>query len=128
MAPLTKTCPKMVLSHKGGSLCVKDVFAKKIFWCRERFRWGRLRSATASIQNGSSRLLISQYFLPESDPTERFRDTLGNKGFSAACDPTARCDLRSSIGDGHVHHMGSSSPANVSSKPASHLSNSAMVL
>src|SRR5262249_56547716 len=29
--PLTKTCPKMVLSHKGGSLCVKDVFAKKFF-------------------------------------------------------------------------------------------------
>jgi hypothetical protein len=29
MPPLTKTCPKMVLSHKGGSLCVKDVFAKK---------------------------------------------------------------------------------------------------
>src|SRR5262249_45799209 len=28
MSPLTKTCPKMVLSHKGGSLCVKDVFAK----------------------------------------------------------------------------------------------------
>ena len=47
-----------------------------------------------SIQNGLSRLLISQYFLPESDPTERFRDTLRNKGFSAACDPTARCDLR----------------------------------
>ena len=31
MAPLTQTCPKMVLSHKGGSLCVKDVFAKKFF-------------------------------------------------------------------------------------------------
>src|SRR5262245_51809871 len=31
MPPLTKTCPKMVLSHKGGSLCVKDVFAKKFF-------------------------------------------------------------------------------------------------
>src|SRR5262249_17203037 len=29
MPPLTKTCPKMVLSHKGGCLCVKDVFAKK---------------------------------------------------------------------------------------------------
>src|SRR5262249_6773532 len=29
MPPLLKTCPKMVLSHKGGSLCVKDVFAKK---------------------------------------------------------------------------------------------------
>src|SRR5215475_1807419 len=28
-APLAKTCPKMVLSHKGGSLCVKDAFAKK---------------------------------------------------------------------------------------------------
>jgi len=36
MPPLTKTCPKMVLSDKGGSLCVKDAFAKKIFWCRER--------------------------------------------------------------------------------------------
>src|SRR5262249_30494144 len=31
MPPLLKTCPKMVLSHKGGSLCVKDVFCKKIF-------------------------------------------------------------------------------------------------
>src|SRR6516165_151250 len=54
MPPLTKICPKMVLSHKGGSLCVKDVFAKKIFWCRERFRWGRLRSPTASIQNDAA--------------------------------------------------------------------------
>src|SRR5262249_3383878 len=31
MPTLTKTCPKMVLSDKGGSLCVKDVFAKKYF-------------------------------------------------------------------------------------------------
>src|SRR5215813_2140676 len=31
MPPLTKTCPKMVLSDKGGSLCVKDFFAKKNF-------------------------------------------------------------------------------------------------
>src|SRR5215510_11437122 len=31
MPPLTKTCPKMVLSHKGGSLCVKDALAKKFF-------------------------------------------------------------------------------------------------
>ena len=31
MPPLTKTCPKMVPSHKGGSLCVKDAFAKKFF-------------------------------------------------------------------------------------------------
>ena len=29
MPPLTKTCPKMVLSDKGGSLCVKDAFEKK---------------------------------------------------------------------------------------------------
>jgi hypothetical protein len=29
MPPLPKTCPKMVSAHKGGSLCVKDVFAKK---------------------------------------------------------------------------------------------------
>src|SRR5215510_11848326 len=31
MPPLPKTCPKMVLPHKGGSLCVKDAFAKKFF-------------------------------------------------------------------------------------------------
>ena len=43
MPPLTKTCPKMVPSHKGGSLCVKDAFCEKIFWCRERFRWRRAR-------------------------------------------------------------------------------------
>ena len=48
MPPLTKTCPKMVLSHKGGSLCVKDVFAKKIFWCRERFRWRRARIGSST--------------------------------------------------------------------------------
>ena len=29
MPPLTKTCPKMFRPYKGGSLCVKDVFAKK---------------------------------------------------------------------------------------------------
>ena len=28
MPPLPKTCPKMVPSHKGGSLCVKDVLQK----------------------------------------------------------------------------------------------------
>src|SRR5262245_51197810 len=28
MPRLTKACPKMVPSHKGGSLCVKDAFAK----------------------------------------------------------------------------------------------------
>ena len=31
MPPLTKTCPKMVLFHKGGSVGVKDAFAKKFF-------------------------------------------------------------------------------------------------
>src|SRR5262249_61617157 len=31
MPPLTKTCPKKIPSHKGGSLCVKDAFAKKFF-------------------------------------------------------------------------------------------------
>ena len=35
MPPLTKTCPEMVLSDKGGSLCVKDVFAKKFFGAGE---------------------------------------------------------------------------------------------
>src|SRR6516164_2006562 len=44
MPPLTKTCPKMVLSHKGGSLCVKDAFAKKFFGVREDSAGGALAS------------------------------------------------------------------------------------
>src|SRR5262245_55957275 len=44
MPPLTKTCPKMVLSHKGGSLCVKDVFAKKIFGAGRDSAGGALAS------------------------------------------------------------------------------------
>src|SRR5262245_46800923 len=50
MPPLTKTCPKMVLSHKG-SLCVKDAFCKKILVpgemplaARSRFGHGSLRA------------------------------------------------------------------------------------
>src|SRR5215468_5491011 len=52
MPPLTKTCPKMVLSYKGGSLCVKDVFAKKFFGA------GRdsAGSALASVRRTSSKL------------------------------------------------------------------------
>jgi hypothetical protein len=34
MPPLTKTCPKMVLSHKGGRLSVKAVLQKN-FLVRE---------------------------------------------------------------------------------------------
>jgi len=48
----------------------------------------RSRQPSSRIQNGSSRLLISQDFLPKSDPTRRPRGTLRNKSFSAACDPT----------------------------------------
>src|SRR5262249_36306442 len=44
MPPLTKTCPKMVLSDKGGSLCVKDVFAKKFFGARRDSAGGALAS------------------------------------------------------------------------------------
>src|SRR6516225_9738259 len=44
MPPLTKTCPKMVLSHKGGSLCVKDVFAKKFFGAGRDSAGGALAS------------------------------------------------------------------------------------
>jgi hypothetical protein len=43
---------------------------------------------TGSIQNGSSRLLISQDFLPQGDTTGRFRGTLRNKCFSRASDTT----------------------------------------
>src|SRR5215831_7859253 len=44
MPPLTKTCPKMVLSHKGGCLCVKDVFAKKFSGAGEDSAVGALAS------------------------------------------------------------------------------------
>src|SRR6516165_6854568 len=43
-APLPKTCPKMVLSHKGGSLCVKTFLQKK-FWRRERLPLSALAPA-----------------------------------------------------------------------------------
>jgi hypothetical protein len=39
MPPQTKTCPKMVLPIKGGSLCVKAV-CKKIFGAVEHFAGG----------------------------------------------------------------------------------------
>jgi hypothetical protein len=42
MAPLTKTCPKMILSHKGGSLCVKT-FLQKNFWEPEEIPLGCAR-------------------------------------------------------------------------------------
>ena len=48
MPPLTKTCSKMVLSHKGGSLCVKNVFAKKFF------RAGRDSTDGAHLATGIS--------------------------------------------------------------------------
>src|SRR5262249_30267189 len=54
MPPLTKACPKMVLSHKGGSLCVKDVFAKKFFGAERDSAGGALGSVRHNLQyNGS---------------------------------------------------------------------------
>jgi len=47
------------------------------------------RPAGGSIQNGLSRSLISQEFLPKGDPNRRFRHTLRNKCFFGASDPTA---------------------------------------
>src|SRR5215475_14308702 len=44
MPPLPKTCPKIVLSDKGGSLCVKDVFAKKFFGAGRDSAGGALAS------------------------------------------------------------------------------------
>ena len=52
MPPLTKTCPKMVLSHKGGSLCVKDAFAKKFF--------GAGRDSAAALYSWSAILLSAR--------------------------------------------------------------------
>src|SRR5262245_51197811 len=44
MPPLTKTCPKKIPSHKGGSLCVKDAFAKKFFGAGRGSAGGALAS------------------------------------------------------------------------------------
>ena len=44
MPPLTKTCPKMVLFHKGGSVGVKDAFAKKFFGAGRDSAGGALAS------------------------------------------------------------------------------------
>src|SRR5262249_28106716 len=44
MPPLPNTCPKMVPSDRGGSLCVKDAFAKKIFGAGRDSAGGALAS------------------------------------------------------------------------------------
>src|SRR5262249_1213560 len=52
------------------------------------------------IQNGSSRLLISQGFLPKSDTTGRLRGTLRNKCFSRASDTILAGPSVEEIGSG----------------------------
>ena len=49
MPPLPKTCPKTVLPHKGGSLCVKDAFAKKFFGVRRDSAGGALAFGSSEI-------------------------------------------------------------------------------
>jgi hypothetical protein len=53
MPPLPKTCPKMVLSDKGGSLCVKDVFAKKFFGAGRDSAGGALASVRRTSSNSA---------------------------------------------------------------------------
>src|SRR5262249_62250887 len=66
MPPLTKTYPKMVLSDKGGSLCVKDVFAKKFFGVGRDSAGGALASVRHNLQyNGS---LKCSAFNPPAEP------------------------------------------------------------
>ena len=54
-------------------------------------------SSNGSIQNGVSRSLISQNFLPKGDTNRRFRRTLSNKRFFGASDTTADHRARSSF-------------------------------
>jgi hypothetical protein len=49
MPPLTKTCPKMVLSG-SGSLCVKDVFEKKFFGAGKDSAGSALASVRHNLQ------------------------------------------------------------------------------
>src|SRR5262249_33178688 len=67
MLLLTKTCPKMVLPHKGGSLCVKDVFAKKFFGAG-----GEIPLAARSHQFFGSTLLKAGYLMRLSVVTHQF--------------------------------------------------------
>ena len=52
MPPLTKTCPKMVLFHKGGSVGVKDAFAKKFFGAGRDSAGGALASVLRKHSTG----------------------------------------------------------------------------
>src|SRR5215831_2459064 len=53
MPPLPNTCPKMVLSDKGGSLCVKDAFAKKFFGVGRDSAAGALASVRRTSSNSA---------------------------------------------------------------------------
>ena len=70
-------------------------FCEKIFWCRERFRWRRLRSATASIQNNSGlpqgRFAILETSIRRDFPRYRLRSglRLGLQGGSIEKDAPA---------------------------------------
>jgi hypothetical protein len=54
MAPLPKTCPKTVLPQKGGSLCLKGVFAKKFSGAGEIPLW--------ALAFGCSHALVAEGF------------------------------------------------------------------
>ena len=59
MPPLPKTCPKMVPSHKGGSLCVKDAFAKKFFGAGRDSAGGALASVLRKHSTEHARRLAA---------------------------------------------------------------------
>ena len=80
----------MKFVERGAWFCsLLNMAVEPLAMCYPGLAGGTLRAATASIQNGLSRSLISQSFLPKSDTKRRFRRTLRHKRFFGASDTTA---------------------------------------
>ena len=81
----------MKFVERGAWFCsLLNMAVEPLAMCYPGLAGGTLRAATASIQNESKRLLISQDFLPQSVTTKHLRRTLRNKGFSKASVTTHR--------------------------------------
>ena len=65
-----------------------DTVKKNLEFLQSRHCKNPFESKGITIQNGSSRSLISQSFLPESDTNRRSQRTLRNKRFFGASDTT----------------------------------------
>ena len=98
MPPLTKTCSKMVLPIKGGSLCVKNAFAKKFFGVGRDSAVGALASVLRKTKTCahksafSKRGSVNVRFAPKATEVQRCREWTGCfSQHSASALMPARC-------------------------------------